>query len=334
MFIDYMERLLGPAKWNSAHIEAQWNCPFCGDTRKRFRMNRKSLLAYCFNCDWRGSAIKFLRDYEHLATVDAFDVVNNYQEFTPLPQNLFDSVYENLYGDSLDHEHGQNKQAISLPDDFELLYDNHSFRSRNFSRYARKRGITDHQLITHGIGFCSEGRIDLGNSRYAHVDNHLIVQTFNDQNEPIYWMGRAINNKIKPKAYNPQEQLNAYNKSDVVFNLNNAKKDGFAVINEGVFDAMSVGRAGTAIFGKTLSMRQLEAYIDADLELVYVMLDPDALAAEIKLADTINRYIPTYLCFLHDGDPNEVGRKGCLDAIKHAQKYDQLLGASLMLKHG
>lgn len=328
-----MERLLGPAKWNSAHTEAQWDCPFCGDKRKRFRMNSKSLLAYCFNCDWRGSAVRFLQDYEHLNVHDAFDVINNYQEFTPLPHNLYDYIYEELYGHELDINY-HHKYTIPLPDDFELLYGNHSIRSKNFMRYARKRGLSDNQLYVHGVGFCSNGKIDLGNNHFAHVDNHLIVQTFNDHNDPIYWMGRAINNKIKPKAYNPQGKEGFYNKSDVVFNLNNAKKEGYVVINEGVFDAMSVGKVGTALFGKTLSMRQLEAYIKADIEKAYVMLDPDARLYEIKLADTISHYIPTFLCFLKNGDPNDIGHKGCVQAIKDAIPYSPLIGAKMKLMYG
>lgn len=333
MFIDYMERLLGSAKWNASHIEAQWNCPFCNDHKKRFRMNSHSLLAYCFNCDWRGSAVKFLHDYEHLSIHTAFDVINNYQSFVPLPSDLFDSVYDDLYSKQLDQMIAQDKKTIPLPSDFELLYNNHSFRSKNYMRYAKKRGLTDDQMIKHGVGFCSVGKIRNGNSRVAHVDNHLIVQTFDFDQNPIYWMGRAINDQIKPKAYNPLGKAGFYNKSDVVFNLNNAKRNGFAVVCEGVFDAMTVGDSGTALFGKTLSMRQLEAYMKADLELVYIMLDPDAHYYEIKLADTLSHYIPTYVCFLKQGDPNEVGRSGVLKAIKDAIPYSPLMSAKIRLEY-
>ncbi len=328
-----MERLLGPARWNSSHTEAQWDCPFCNDHRRRFRMNSNSLLAYCFNCDWRGSAVNFLEDHEKLTVHEAFDVINNYQEFTPLPHNLFDYVYDELYGKEIDQINKPEKKSIPLPGDFELLYGNNSFRSHNYLRYAKKRGLSDDQMIMHGVGFCSKGNIEYEDGKKAHVDNHLIVQTFDELNRPVYWMGRAINNRIKPKAYNPLGKKGFYNKSDVVFNLNNARKDGFAVICEGVFDATSVGRAGTALFGKTLSMRQLEAYIKADLELVYVMLDPDARFYEIKLADTISKYIPTYLCLLKDGDPNEVGRTGVYEAIKAAIPYTPLIGAEMKLKY-
>src|SRR5690606_20821036 len=131
-----------------------------------------------------------------------------------------------------------------------------------------------------------------------------------DEDKPIYWMARAITNEVKPKAFNPVGGVNTINKSDVIFNLNNAKKSGVVVINEGVFDATTVGDYGVALFGKTLSVKQLVQLIKADLDAVYVMLDPDAIDDAIKMAMLLSKHIKnTFLCNLKGGDPNEVGRK-------------------------
>lgn len=337
MFLDYLEQHLGEPRFNSSGLEAQWDCPFCEmrgetpDTRKRFRMHIHKLVGYCFNCGWSGNAVQFVRDYQRVNWYEAFDVVNFYEDFRPLPQDVFEEVFDKLYLEGVDLD--ENKKYIKLPEDFKTLYNTKSLQAKRFWEYARKRHLTDKQVKKHGVGFCPEGVVVLENKKEVRLNNHLIVQTFDDNNKPLYWMGRAIIDGIKPKAFNPVGKSNTINKSDVIFNLNNAKKTGVAVITEGVFDATTIGESGVALFGKTMSVRQMIQIIKADLEAVYIMLDPDALREALKIADMLNKHMSdVYLCILKEGDPNSIGRKGCLELIKNAEKYNKLSALKYQLR--
>lgn len=328
-FVGYMESLMGECKWNTSYTEAHFCCPFCTsrgeteDTRWRFRFNAKKLVGVCYNCGWGGSAVHFVKDYQRLSWADALDIVNFYTDFVPLPQDVFDEVFDKIF---LEGEYEVEKHYIPPPKDFKLLAGTSSILADRYYKYAKSRKLTDKQIELHGCGFCPEGELILPDKRTLNLDNRLFIQVFDDDNKPQYWMARALDKDLKPKTFNPVGGANTINKSDVVFNLNNAKKTGVAVITEGVFDATTVGASGVALFGKTMSVKQLLKLVQADLEAVYVMLDNDAMKDALKVADQLHKYIDnTYLCMLPKGlDPNDAGRKGCLEVIKNAEKYDKL----------
>lgn len=335
-FISYIESHLGEGKPSSSGVEFHWDCPFCTsrgetqDTRQRFRFNSNKLLGVCYNCGWGGNAVTFVKDYQKVNYAEAFDIVNFYIDFKPLPKDIFDEVFDKLYLEGQDID--SNKSYIELPEDFKLVTNTKSVLAEKYIKYARQRGLSERQMHLHGVGFCPEGEIKLQNGKSVYLENRLIIQTYNDNNKPIYWMGRAINNNLKPKTFNPVGGVNTINKSDVIFNLNNAKKTGVAVVTEGVFDATTVGDSGVALYGKTMSAKQLLLLLKADLDAVYIMLDPDAINDALKIAEMLSKHISnTYICSLKGGDPNEVGKRGCLEAIKNAEKYDKLTALKFKL---
>jgi len=327
-FIHYVESLLGEAKWNTSEMEASWNCPFCTsrgeteDTKERFRMNRVKLLGVCYNCGWGGNAVSFVRDYQGLTWAESLDVVNFYTDFTPLPQDVFDEVFDRIYLEGKDV--GITKKVIPLPSDYKLLAGSTSMMADPFRKYAESRLLTEKQIDLHGIGFCPEGEMKLPNGDTIYLRNRLVTQVFGDNGEPQYWMGRAIRD-MKPKTLNPTGGLNTLNKSDVIFNLNNAKKTGVAVLTEGVFDATTIGNSGIALFGKTMSAKQLLLLIKAEFRKIFVMLDGDAIKNAFHICDTLSKHIPeVYFCYTGNADPNELGRKGCLEVLKNAERYNKL----------
>jgi DNA primase len=326
-----MEQLLGPAKFNLSNAEANFDCPFCSDSRQRFRMNSNTLKCYCFNCSWGGNAISFIQRYQRIKWAEALDIVNFYQDFRPIPQDVYEEVFDRLFLEDME-ETLEEKKYIPLPSDFHYLHCSLSLQSKKFLEYAKKRGLTDAQIESHGVGWCPEGEVKLNEDRKTYLNRHIFIQTYDDLNKPLYWMARAIVADVKPKAFNPVGGVRTINKSDVLFNFNNAKKTGTIVLNEGVFDATTVGSSGVAMFGKTLSMKQLVQLIRAGVDTIYVMLDPDALEDAIKIANLLSKHIKNvFLCNLRDGDPNEVGRRGCLEALRNAERFNKLVALKYRL---
>jgi DNA primase len=193
--------------------------------------------------------------------------------------------------------------------------------------------LTERQIALHGVGYCPEGETTLPDGRKTYLSNRLFVQVFDENNSPIYWVARALFKDMKPKVFNPVGGANTINKADVIFNLNNAIKTGVIVLSEGVFDAITVGDSGTALLGKTMSVYQLLLLIKSGVDTIYLLLDPDAIESELKLADLLSKHIKNvYLCSTVGGDPNEVGRKGCLQALKSAERYSKLTALKYKLR--
>lgn len=216
------------------------------------------------------------------------------------------------------------KQPVSLPSDFTLLKDASSPEAMKFLRYAKKRRMTDRQIEIHRVGYCPEGKIKLPNGKKIYLKNRLIIQVHDDNGRSIYWNARAIKDDIQPKSLNPISRRHEFSKSDVLFNLNNAKHFGAVVLTEGIFDAITVGDVGVCGFGKTLSIKQIIQLIKSGIKRVYVMLDPDARKDAVKISFELSKHFEVYICDLKNGDPNEVGRKACLEAIKNAERFTKL----------
>lgn len=340
-FVLYIESQLGEARWNSSETEASWCCPFCEkrgeseDTRYRFRFNVNKLVGVCYNCAWGGNAIDFIRELQGLSYGESLDILNFYAEYKPLPASVFDEVFDKIFLEG--KEVNLNKKVVPLPKDFKLLHGTKALTSKPFIDYAKSRGLTDEQIELHGVGFCPEGEIKLENGKSFYLKERLIIQVFNEKGEPVYWMGRALRGNAKPKTFNPVGTANSYGKTDVVFNLNNARKHDVCVITEGVFDATTVGSNGVALFGKTMNVKQLVQILNAKFKRVYVMLDNDALKNAIDVCEMLSKHIPeTFLCHIEEngGDPNGIGKVGCLNVLKQAEKYNHLTAAKYKLLYG
>lgn len=310
MLIDHVAQVLGQdIKWNGSGTEAQFKCPFCNDYKRRLGINRTKLLVNCFNCGWGGNVVSFFKKLQNLSWSEALDIVNFYQEFKPLPNDLYEEIFDKLYVEDVELE----KKRVKLPEGFKSILECDSVESIRCYNYAVKRGLTEKQMELHGLGYAP-----------GKTSERLIIQVRDDNQETLYWQARAISPRIKPKTLNPPGNINTLNKSDVLFNLNNAKSTGVVVLTEGVFDATTIGRFGVCMFGKKLSMKQLLLLVKAEIKRVYVMLDPDARLDAVKLASLLSKHIDSvYLCDLKGGDPNDVGPKGCLDAIKNAERFDK-----------
>lgn len=314
-------------------VARRWlgTAPFCHllnegeDTRCRFSLNVNKMCAHCFNCSWSGSIVSVVATLNKITYAEALDIVNEYESYKPLPQNIFDEVFEKLILEDVEIA----KDYIPLPNDFEYLSDTKLIvQKKPFLNYAHSRLLTDKQIKQHGVGFCPEGKIKFGEKEIS-LRNRLIMQVYNDDGISVYWNARDITGRLKPKSLNPPKGVNTINKSDVVFNLNTAKKKGMCIICEGIFDSITFGDYGVALFGKTISAKQLLQIVNSGIEDVYVALDSDAFGDALKLCDLLYKYISNvYLVKFEGGkDPNEIaqehGKKYLSRFLVSAEKYDK-----------
>jgi len=125
-----------------------------------------------------------------------------------------------------------------------------------------------------------------------------------------FWQARMSHNSLQnstaPKYYFPQGS----NKSEVVYNRYHALTETVVVITEGVLDAIRVGKAGIACFGKHPSVQQTRIMSRAFKRKIGVlMLDPDAEKEAVKWYNKYKGNVlfekGLFLCRLKDRDPAE-----------------------------
>jgi DNA primase len=181
-----------------------------------------------------------------------------------------------------------------------------------FRNHALKKGFTDEDLINAGL--------IIPDSLADRFRGRLIFPIFNVGGRVIAFGGRAIgNNKNIAKYVNSPETL-IYTKSNIVYNLNNAKKNisqqDLCYITEGYMDVISLVQAGidnvVASAGTSLTQVQIKT-IHRFTNNVCLMYDADSAgikasfrAIDMLLEEGLNVYL---ISFPEGEDPDSFTHK-------------------------
>lgn len=251
------------------------NCPLCGD--KRFRLhihyafgtydpviNQKILFcAHCFNCGAKpgdGKLLKFLNFSLHT--------------FHPLASKVSQS---RLNKPVLEPE------VAKLPGIFLPLVE---FSSKHpVIEYVKSRNFDPKELWNEfGVGVCL--------SKNPLVSRRLLIPIFwmlDNKLSLVGWQARAVpgfSDRLEPKYYT----MEGFKKSIILFNFFKALKNKYLVITEGVFDAMRIGSAGVALFGKTISQAQINLLYKYAKNIDWViMLDKEAQTEAFNIKKCLER---------------------------------------------
>lgn len=165
-----------------------------------------------------------------------------------------------------------------------------------------ERGITLEDARVFGLGWCSSGR-------YA---GRLIFPVF-EQGQLVYFQGRAMwPEHVSPgryiKSLNPSRSEGAAVSSEVLMNLDFARRFERVVIVEGPTDLVRSGPDTVCTFGKAISLVQIRKLIAAGVRAVDLMWDGDAREAMVEAARLLASHFDTRLVFLPHGDPGDFPR--------------------------
>lgn len=245
------------------------NCPLCGD--KRFRLhihyafgtydsiiNQKILFcAHCFNCGAKpgdGKLLKFLNF--------------SYHGFHPFaPQVRQDRLKKPVL----------EPEAAKLPGIFLPLVE---FSDKHpIIEYVKSRNFDPEELWNEfGIGVCL--------SKNPLINRRLLIPIFwilDNKLSLIGWQARAVpgfSDRSEPKYFT----MAGFKKSIVLFNFFKALRNKYLVITEGAFDAIRIGPAGVALFGKTISQAQVNLLYKYARNIDWViMLDKEAQAEALAI---------------------------------------------------
>jgi DNA primase len=276
-------------------------CPFHTEKTGSFSVHATHQFYYCFGCQAKGDAIKFVMEIERLSFYEALKLLAE-RNGIPLPKR-------SEYSDP------QTKQRAGI---FEM----HELAARMFRNalassagadaraYLAKRAVAAGEIEEFGLGFAERSGQFLvrrfeqegfnaeqmetsglvlkrqeGPGFYDRFRGRLMFPIQNESGKIIAFAGRALAAGEEPKYLNSPETP-IYHKSGVLYNLHRAKegirKRDRAVLVEGYMDVIGVYSAGVhevvASCGTALTNLQVRALKRHSANLV-VNFDPDAAGA-------------------------------------------------------
>ncbi|MDO9463737.1 MAG: DNA primase [bacterium] len=250
-------------------------CPFHHEKTPSFIVSPEKQIFHCFGCGAGGNVFGFVMKYENMTFIEAVESLADKAGISITRQkmntdvldlyrvhNIVSDYFNNMLINSLEGKHaykylknrGIDSQIIK---DFKLGYAPASPKS--LLEFAKGEKIPEVFLVKAGIiAYDSREK-----NKYVRFKNRIIFPIYNTQGKIVGFAGRALDDKTLPKYLNsPQTDL--YNKSNILYGLNIAKKEiadnKHAVIVEGYMDLLSLYQAGflnvVASSGTSLTVQQ------------------------------------------------------------------------------
>lgn len=275
-----LEEVLGKGV-KTARTNHAFHCPFCNHSKKKLEVdlhtdeNGKNYWA-CWVCSAKGQTI------------------NSLLNRLPISLDKKGSILSLIKkGPSLVSDYKYVEQ-LTLPESFKPLSQasTESFTVRRYLKYLYKRGLTDVDIITYNIGYCTKG----------DYSGRIVIPSYNENNELNFYIGRSIDPNHYPKYKNPPGD------KELIFFENRINWDLPVTLVEGVFDAMTAKRNAIPILGTNPPKLLLKRLIERRVDTVYIALDKEALDKALSLSMKVLPLVSkVYLVELDQEDPSSAG---------------------------
>lgn len=327
-------------------------CPFHDDKNPSLTISRSKQIFKCFSCGHSGNVFGFVSDYEHVDFVESVKKVAsliNYDnpslhEKTYVNKNAhlikalndaceFYHLLTKAEGGKVAKDYLLNRNIDEeMQDYFKLGYSPSD--SRITIKMLNSKGNDVINLDKAGITIRDKGDIV---DRFA---SRVMFPIFDINNDCIGFSGRIMDKSSDSKYVNsPTSEI--FNKSAVLYNINNAKKEaksaGFCYVVEGFMDVFALYKVGikssVAIMGTAFTSIHAKILRKLGVEL-RLMLDGDeagrkAIVAMIKILD--EEKIPYKVVDYKDNilDPDETlikyGKDGLIKLTNNLISGDEYL---------
>lgn len=298
---------LGEQRKTNNPSEVIYKCPFCTDDKYKFYISLTKGVCHCFKCGASTSLLKLISNVEHKpksVIKQMFGDLALEQENVATLSGLSTSFEEVFLDTSLENV---EKRCVPLPDEngekYTLLNPNkaETKTEQKALEYLYSRGITPTQIIENKFKLARNG-----------VYNNRIIIPIVDEHKQKFYVARSINKTTRLKEVSPHTNWWNYSKSEVLFGLDNALKNGLGsiVLCEGIFDALAWRMNGVSMLGKSLYKSQLARLfqVSDSIKRIYICLDFDAQEDVVKLAEQLKPVYKDKLYIVQipkeDDDPN------------------------------
>jgi DNA primase len=315
-------------------------CPFHNEKTPSFSIYTDHQFFQCFGCEARGDVFNFVMMIEGLTFWEALKKLAE-QNGIPLPK-------QSLAGDE------KTKLRAVLYEMHEIAADHFRTNLTNGGgaptrTYLAQRGVSDESIRLFGIGLAESGGrlLRLLESRrfnqeqleasgligrredgslYDRFRNRLMFPIQSETGKVVAFGGRALDSEDKAKYMNSPE-TEIYKKSQVLYNLNRAKKTAMQtdriVLVEGYMDVVGATQAGVveavATCGTALTTEQIRA-MKRHSQNLHLNFDPDAAgskAAERSIKLLLDESMRVRVVELEGGlDPDEYAKERGAEAYR------------------
>lgn len=274
-------------------------CPFHHEKTASFCVNAQGQFYYCFGCHKSGDVISFIMEIEALDFNDAVKLLAERVKMT-LPEIRYDD-------EKVKEQKKKKERGLALLKDTAMFYVS-NIRSGNATKhldYVEKRGLSPQTVTKFGIGaslnfndlpkyllqkgytyeeMTSCGVVDVKDGRYYDaLGGRLITPIIDAFGQVVAFGGRLLEKADFAKYKNTKETF-IFNKSNILYNINNLKKlknekglDGVIIV-EGYMDTISLVQAGipnvVASMGTSLTKDQARI-LKRYTEKVFISYDGD-----------------------------------------------------------
>lgn len=274
-------------KLEKAGTNWKGKCPFHNEKTPSFFVSPDRGSYYCFGCHAKGDIFTFVQEFEGLDFVGSLKVLAEkagvpLEEFSRENKSEKDRLFSvmeqatlfyqnNLVGNKKVNEY-LNKRGLSAKTIGEFRLGFAPDNWRDLYQYLSSKGITPGEMISCGL----IKRIEGGpNSFYDTFRNRVVFPIADSSGRVVGFSGRIFDAPKKlvdssaqkqdtPKYLNSPETV-LFNKSEILFGLDKAKKDikihDYSVIVEGQMDLVMMHQVGVtntvATSGTALTQEQL-----------------------------------------------------------------------------
>lgn len=271
---DYLYQVCDQVSFNGRnHFHCR--CPICGDSKKskykkRFHLqfdNEQSIFWQCWNCGESGNFYELYTQLEGCNVTDAYRLFNTYNK-----ESLLDRLVK-----SKNNRYQQKK--IKSKESFNYILNdclsiNDSPNGYIQSQYYKLlKEFINNRCLDHTIYIAYKG----------NYKGRIIIPIWDD-NDIVFFQGRATNSKMEPKYLNPKVE-----KSEIIFNRNNFDRDKYIIVTEGIIDADNIGKQGTTILGKELTQEFIDNISQYSNIGIIVVMDNDTDGYS-RLKDYIQKF--------------------------------------------
>lgn len=297
------------SNWKLTSTSKNWHsfeCPYCGKENKA-AVHFDYEVVKCWSCNIKESIIDFVASYEGIPFKEALSILWSQKDsaidFTSLESTP--TV--------------RTKSNITLPTGFTPILSGKGLLGDRARAYLEARNLDLKYLAKLGFGYCTEHDEDYLKDFFGYIVLPFKYAT----GELYYYVGRTFLD-YDEKHKNPNVSDFGIGKSEILFN-ESALDRKVAVITEGSFCAVTMGKSGCASIGKDLSTNQVSKILQGSCESVIIAYDRGAYKDGIKAGMKLLKHKKVYVANLNtlpDGlkDPNESGKDLIMGIIEQTEQ--------------
>jgi len=320
MIVNILENFLGtPHSHYENKSQVQFDCPMCSAEKNKYEGDGKGNLAInyekgvykCWNCwernNMHGSLLYLIRKYGNKQHLKDYLLI--------APKIIKDRSKEEKDDILID---------VKLPESFRAFSDSTSYNTNHNDayRYVKGRGIDNNILHKFNIGYTCDGK---------HKDR-IVIPSYDINGELNYYIARSFNKWNKTKYLNPESDVEAKNKNEIIFNEHKVNWDSTIYLVEGAFDHI-VTPNSIPLLGKFISDKLFHALQTKAMGKVVIVLDGGAeerkdMILLYKKLNTLNLYKRVRVVYLEDKMDlsliyQKQGPRGILRNLRQAVKLKE-----------